>query len=96
VSAAARKRGRPQAEALHALPPHAFDALSALERVVVQRYYGLDGDRPATQREIARECSISSQRVGSLAVQAVARLLAPALSDRPAIGGEGVASGADA
>ena len=76
ISALGRQRGRPYAAELRALPAAAFAVLSPLERTIVCRYYGLAGGRPSTQRELARDLHITAGRIGELAAQAVARLLA--------------------
>ena len=69
-----RESGRPLASALHDLGTEAFDKLGALERDLVQRYYGIGGERPWTRRELAREFGLSTGRVEDL-VNAALRTL---------------------
>ena len=75
LSAAARRRGRPHADALRALDPATFAALPPLVQRVVRRYYGLQDGRPWTHREIARAEHIAQVRVPRLIADGVAQLL---------------------
>ena len=76
ISAAARVRGRPGADALRALAPEAFEALAEPQRSAVRRYYGLEDGRPWTRREVAADCGRSPEWVGRAVALGVAALLA--------------------
>lgn len=52
------------------------------EATIVRRYYGLDGEEPATLAEIAASLGISRERVGVLRERALARLRTSAEGDR--------------
>ena len=69
-----REFGRPLTSALHSLGTEAFDKLGALERELVQRYYGIGDERPWTRRELAREFGLSTGRVEDLVNAAVRTL----------------------
>jgi hypothetical protein len=71
----ALRRSRPYAEVLRALPSAAFAVLSAPERDLLRRYYGLDADPPQTLDILARHRGMGTNRVRRLVDQAVARVL---------------------
>ena len=75
ISAAARERGRPGADALRALPAGAFDQLAEPARSLVRRYYGLEDGRAWTRRELAAGCGRSAEWVARAVTRGVARLL---------------------
>ena len=76
ISAAARARGRPGAEALRALSPEAFERLPEPQRSALRRYDGLEEGRPWTRRELAAACGRSPEWVARAVAQGAARLLA--------------------
>lgn len=57
---------------LAALPEDALASVSDLDRQIIVRYYGLDGDPPGRQRALARALGISRQRVTPALAQAAA------------------------
>jgi hypothetical protein len=69
-----RQRGRPLASAVHDLEFEAFDRVDALERDLVQRYYGFGVERRWTRRELACEFGLSTGRVEDLVNGAVRTL----------------------
>ncbi len=88
ISAAARTRGRPVAEALRGLPSEAFDRLPEPERTLVRRYYGLEDGRPWTKRELAGAHARSHEWVGRALARATVLLLgerAPRSDERPCL-----------
>ena len=48
---------------LRALPEGALAGLASLDREVIARFYGLDGEPPRRQRELARDLSVTRRRV---------------------------------
>ena len=74
--AAKRRRGRPHADALRALPPEAFAVLEERERELVRRYYGLDGSAPETQRALATRFRMTGRHVRDRLEASLSRLLA--------------------
>ena len=75
ISAAARRRGRADLEALCSLAPAAFEHLSEVDRRVTLGYYGLAGETRRTQRQLAAELGLSSSTVGQHIRRTVACLL---------------------
>ena len=61
-----REHGLPLASAVHDLGTDAFEKLGALERGLLQRYYGIGEERPWTRRELAREFGLSTGRIEDL------------------------------
>jgi hypothetical protein len=69
-----RERGRTLASAIHDLGADAFEKLGTLERELLQRHYGVGGERRWTRRELVREFGLSSGRVEDLVDAAVSTL----------------------
>jgi predicted nucleic acid-binding Zn ribbon protein len=75
LSAAARRRGRPEREALRALEPEAFGALPDQERQLVRLYYGLDDRELPSIGEVAQQVGLTEAQVRRRLVRAVPQLL---------------------
>ena len=58
---------------------HAFQSLTARERVVIGCRFGLGQQRESTLAEVAEELKLSIERVRQIQVSALAKLAAPAL-----------------
>jgi hypothetical protein len=74
ISQRRRERGRPVACAVLVLGTEEFDKVGALERDLVQRYYGIGEERPWTRGELARTFGLSTGRVEDLVNIAVRAL----------------------
>jgi len=77
------RRGRPHTEALRALAPEAFAGLDERDQELVQRYYGLAGFGPESQRSLAARFHMDGARVGPLVQASVTRLLSLKESCQP-------------
>jgi len=77
MSAAARRRGRDDLEALRNLPQAAFEHLADVDRRATLGYFGLAGEPLRTQRQLAAELGLSSSTVGQHIRRTVACLLRP-------------------
>jgi hypothetical protein len=75
IAEARRRQTRRAAAALQALAPQAFDSLPELSRDLVRGFYGLDGDRPWSQRELAQRYRMPVARVARMVNNAVRQLL---------------------
>jgi hypothetical protein len=73
----ARRQGRELAPQLAALDQADFERLSATEAALVGSYYGLDGNRQSTKKELALRFGLSLWKVDSGLKRAVAVLLVP-------------------
>src|SRR5215472_9043240 len=73
----ARLQGREFTPQLAALDQADFERLSATEAALVRSYYGLDGNRQSTKKELALRFGLSVWKVDSGLKRAVAVLLAP-------------------
>jgi len=51
-----------------------LDGLSAKQRLVIERRYGLNGQDPATLEDVARELELTRERVRQIQQEALARL----------------------
>jgi DNA-directed RNA polymerase specialized sigma24 family protein len=75
LDAANRRKGKEAVEQLKALPPSAFDTLPERDRAMVRQYYGLAGEDPYTQAEIAARFDLSPWQARQALYRSVARLL---------------------
>jgi DNA-directed RNA polymerase sigma subunit (sigma70/sigma32) len=57
---------------LATVPEDALAVLPELDRRIIARFYGLDGEPPGRQRAIARDLGIGRQRVHTALAQAAA------------------------
>ncbi len=70
----AQRRGRPDREALLALPPAALERVPEPERTLLRRYYGL-GQNPERLRDLTRELHMDPRRVRALVDRGVEQML---------------------
>jgi DNA-directed RNA polymerase sigma subunit (sigma70/sigma32) len=75
IAEARRRQTRRAAAALEALAPQAFNSLPELSRDLVRGFYGLDGDRPWSHRELAQRYRMPVARVARMVNNAVRQLL---------------------
>jgi hypothetical protein len=69
------RKGRPQADAVRALPSSAIDSLPEPRRSLVRAYYGLDGTPVCSYDDLGPRFGLSGARVGDLVRAAVQQLL---------------------
>jgi DNA-directed RNA polymerase sigma subunit (sigma70/sigma32) len=63
LSAAARRRGRPEREAVGAGKPGAFAVLPGQERQLVRLYYGLDNSKLPSVEAVAQRVGLTKAQV---------------------------------
>ena len=59
---------------LHAPPPHLFDALTSMERIVLGARFGLDGQTVRSMKELHAELHATRQELREALASALAKL----------------------
>lgn len=74
-----RQRLRPELDTLQHLDADAFAVLTPIERAAILMYYGLDGNEPMGQKQVARAMHIGHGTVRTVLHEALAKLLPSAI-----------------
>jgi len=77
ISEAKRRRDGELTEQLRQLPVTAWDVLPEPDRSMVRRYYGLEGEQPATFLELMVAFRLQHRQIRRMVSQGVSRLVDP-------------------